>query len=251
MGCQCMEPKPDIDEVKKEGELGENEEEQGNNYGNDQGADVFGLNNNQPDLNPDQINMDNDDFNKNRDNRDLNVKYADYPDKMLELINIIRQDPISYANTIEDSMKNIIVEEGKDDEDRPKIIYKKKVKVALTRGRPAFEEAAEKLRMMDPLPPLERREDLCIPLPETEDEIRDPSYLKNQVKILRESTNVDIFFKDLIKKPDVSALLLIVDDGGKNPGRKRDAVLNREFKYVGISSKFVGTTFVAYYAFSK
>ena len=66
-----------------------------------------------------------------------------------------------------------------------------------------------------------------------------------------EKTNIDVFFKDLIKIPEVSALLMIVDDSEKNPGKKRQAVLNSEFKYIGISSKFIGKTFIAYFAFSK
>ena len=44
---------------------------------------------------------------------------------------------------------------------------------------------------------------------------------------------------------------MIVDDSEKNPGKKRQAVLNPEFKYIGISSKFIGKTFIAYFAFSK
>ena len=104
---------------------------------------------------------------------------------------------------------------------------------------------------MDSLPPLEIKNDICIPLPENEDEIKDSSYLREQVKTLRESTNIDVFFKDLVKIPEVSALLMIVDDSGKNPGKKRAAVLNKDFKYIGISSKFIDKTFIAYFSFSK
>ena len=128
---------------------------------------------------------------------------------------------------------------------------KKKVKVALTRGEPAFREAADILRNTEPLPPLELNSDICIPLPATVVEIKDPAFLKEQVKTLRESMTIDIFFKDLIKLPEVSALLMIVDDSVKNPGRKRNALLNRDFKYVGINSHFIGKNFVAYFAFSK
>ena len=170
---------------------------------------------------------------------------------MLELINQIREDPVSYAETIEDSVQNIFHDQDKDDETKTRIIYKKKVKVALNRGEPAFQEAAEVLRNMNSLPPLELKNDICIPLPENEDEVKDSSYLREQVKILRESTNIDVFFKDLVKIPEVSALLMIVDDSGKNPGKKRAAVLNKDFKYIGISSKFIGKTFIAYFAFSK
>lgn len=170
---------------------------------------------------------------------------------MLDLINQIRANPVSYADVIEECMQNITEEQDKNDESKTRIIYKKKVKVALNRGEIAFKDAAEELRNMEPLPPLELKNDICVPLPEEEAEIRDSSYLREQVKIIREKTNIDVFFKDLIKIPEVSALLMIVDDSEKNPGKKRQAVLNSEFKYIGISSKFIGKTFIAYFAFSK
>ena len=44
---------------------------------------------------------------------------------------------------------------------------------------------------------------------------------------------------------------MVVDVSARNPGKKREAVLSREFKYIGISSKFIGKTFIAYFAFSK
>ena len=193
-----------------------------------------------------QNNNDNDKINEEK-----NTKYSEYPEKMLLLINKIREDPVSYADVIEDSIQNIIEEQDRDDETKTRIIYKRKVKVALNRGELAFKEAADELRNMNSMPPLELKNDICIPLPEDEDEIKDSSYLREQVRILRENTNIDVFFKDLIKVPEVSALLMIVDDSGKNPGKKRQAVLNKDFKYIGISSKFIGKTFIAYFAFSK
>jgi hypothetical protein len=180
-----------------------------------------------------------------------NAKYKNYPERMLELINMIREDPVSYANTVEDSIQNIIEEENVNDENKPKIIYKKKVKVSLTRGEPAFREVAEILRNMEPLPPLEFNNDICVPLPENEEELKDSSYLKEHIKFLRETTDIDVFYKDLIKVPEVSALLMVVDDSPKNSGRKRQALLNPEYKYIGINSKFVGKTFIAYFTFSK
>ena len=59
------------------------------------------------------------------------------------------------------------------------------MKVALTRGEPAFREAVGKLRNLTSLPPLEFKNEICVPLPETEEEIRNPSYLKEHVNILR------------------------------------------------------------------
>ena len=54
-------------------------------------------------------------------------------------------------------------------------------------------------------------------------------YLIIIIKILRENTNVDVFFKDLIKIPEVSALLMVVDDSTKSPGKKRQAILNKNY----------------------
>ena len=257
MGCQCVNQKEEVnDELTKNDDNIEGVEEIENNNNNnyEQKDEIFGLAN-QEGVDTAQLkennneNKDEEDYNQKL-NEDKNTKYADYPDKMLELINKIREEPASYAEIIEDSIKNI-VENQDDDETKPKIIYKKKVKVALTRGDPAFREAADILRNMEPLPPLEFKNDICVPPPDNEDEIKDSSYLKEQVKVLRQSANIDVYFKDLVKLPEVSALLMIVDDGEKNAGRKRNAVLNKDFKYIGINSKFVGKTFVAYFTFSK
>ena len=249
MGCQCVNQKEE-----KNDELTKNEdnieEEQLNNNNMEQKEEIFGLSHGQ-----EQLKEFNEENQRNEDNiekeiEDKNAKYADYPEKMLELINKIRENPNFYADVIEDSIHNIVQNQD-DDETKPKIIYKKKVKVALSRGEPAFREAIENLRNMEALPPLEFKNDICVPLPDNEDEAKDPKYLKEQIKILRETTNIDVFFKDLIKLPEVSALLMIVDDGEKNPGKKRNAVLNKDFKYIGINSKFIGKTFIAYFTFSK
>jgi hypothetical protein len=261
MGCQCAnkedENKSEI--IKEIDEEARQNEENNNNFNSYSKEGIFGLdglnqNENQekpPSEKPDNEN--DNDFNENEMNNNLekNIKYSDYPQKMLDLINQIRANPVSYADVIEECIQNITEEQDKIDETKTRIIYKKKVKVALNRGEIAFKDAAEELRNMEPLPPLELKNDICVPLPEEEAEIKDSSYLREQVKIIREKTNIDVFFKDLIKIPEVSALLMIVDDSEKNPGKKRQAVLNPEFKYIGISSKFIGKTFIAYFAFSK
>ena len=257
MGCKCAnkeeENKSEI--LKKEKEE-ENEEypKDNNNINSNSKEGIFGLDSN-PEENPDKPSLEN----QEQENPDIglqiitdkNLKYSNYPQKMLELINKIREDPVSYADIIDNSIQNIIEDQDKNDESKIKKIYKNKVKVALNRGEPAFEEAAEELRNMESLPPLELKSDICVPLPEDIEDIKNSYYLREQVKLLREKSNIDVFFKDLIKIPEVSALLMIVDDSEKNPGKKRKAVLNKEFKYIGISSKFIGKTFIAYFAFSK
>ena len=267
MGCKCInkEEEESKNELLRKEENIENEEYKLDNKYLEQKKGNFGQANqnldNQAQFNGEnnenyeeeqqeeelkQNNNDNDKINEEK-----NTKYSEYPEKMLILINKIREDPVSYADIIEDSIQNIIEEQDKDDETKTRIIYKRKVKVALNRGELAFKEAVDELRSMNSMHPLELKNDICIPLPEDEDEIKDSSYLREQVRILRENTNIDVFFKDLIKVPEVSALLMIVDDSGKNPGKKRHAVLNKDFKYIGISSKFIGKTFIAYFAFSR
>ena len=279
MGCQCVQQEhEDIDDeiMKRENsfndlnDIKDIENETGNDNDNSDKNDELinlrnngwqiGESNNENHENQEQNNENIDNI-ENIEERELksfedinnitkNVKYADYPQKMLELINKIRADPKSFADVIEDSIQNIIEVEN-NDENSLKYIYKKKIKVALSKGEPAFIEAAKQLRNLKPVPPLELKNDICVTLPEKEEEIKDSNYLREQVRILRENTTVDIFFKDLIKIPEISALLMIVDDSTKSPGKKRQAVLNKNYKYIGISSKFIGKTFVAYFTFSK
>ena len=70
-------------------------------------------------------------------------------------------------------------------------------------------------------------------------------------KMRERDVTIEIYFKDLIKIPEVSALLMIVDDNSKNTTKKRDTLLNRDFKYIGINSKFLGKNFVAHFSFSR
>ena len=261
MGCQCANKEDEnkseiIKEIEEEARQNEDNNNNFNSYSKEGIFGLDGLNQNENQEKPPSEKPDNEndnDFNENEMNNNLekNIKYSDYPQKMLDLINQIRANPVSYADVIEECIQNITEEQDKIDETKTRIIYKKKVKVALNRGEIAFKDAAEELRNMEPLPPLELKNDICVPLPEEEAEIKDSSDLREQVKIIREKTNIDVFFKDLIKIPEVSALLMIVDDSEKNPGKKRQAVLNPEFKYIGISSKFIGKTFIAYFASSK
>ena len=243
MGCQCNNQKDE-----QNNELTKNDE---NIEDIDQKDEIFGLSN-QDGLDPEHLIEDNNEnnlgFENNNENK--NEKYSDYPQKMLELINRIRSNPSAYSNIIINSINNIIVNQNFE-ETKPKIIYKSKVKVALSKGEKVFHEAAELLKNMDSLPPLELKKEICVPIPETEEDISDNHYLKKQVNIIREKNNIDVYFKDLIKIPEVSALLMIVDDCEKNPGKKRNALLNKEFKYIGISNKFIDGKFLAYFTFSK
>ena len=267
MGCKCTNSNEEEDEINKNVVEDGNDAQSPNDFNNNFNKDenLLGFNN-QENVNQELNNQDNQIENRNNDqpyNIDENAffniqnvplqynKYSDYPEKIVELINNIREDPVGYADVIEDSIKYIVEEEDKNDPSNARLIFKKKVKVALNRGESAFREAADYLRTLTQLPPLEFRQEKCIPLPENEDELKDPTFLREQVRQIREHTEVDVFFKDLIKIPEISGLLMIVDDTNKNAGKKRLALLNKDIKYVGVTSKFIGKTFIAYFAFSK
>ena len=243
MGCQCN--------YKKEEEKNELTNNDENIDDIEQKDEIFDLAN-QDGLDPENLievnNENNLDLQNNND--DKNEKYSDYPQKMLELINKIRSNPSAYSNIILNSINNIIINPNSEDP-KHKIIYKNKVKVGLSKGEEVFHEAAELLKNMDSLPPLILKREICVPIPETEEEIKENNYLKKQINIIREYYNVDVYFKDLIKIPEVSALLMMVDDSEKNPGKKRNALLNKDFKYIGISNKFIDGKFLAYFTFSK
>ena len=266
MGCKCANSGEEEEEIQKnaleDGNLPNTNNEFDKNF--NQNEDLLGLHdqvnikqeeeniqNSLNDRNNLNLNQETDNNNDKNINYDPNEKYSDYPEKIVELINNIREDPVGYADIIEDSIRNIVEEEDKNDPTNIRLIFKKKVKVALNRGEPAFREAAEILRSLNPLPPLEFNNEKCIPLPENEEEMKDPTFLREQVTKLRENTEIDVFFKDLIKIPEVSGLLMIVDDTNKNTGKKRLALLSKDLKYVGVTSKFIGKTFIAYFAFSK
>ena len=131
MGCKCANAEEEAEEIKKQNMQGTNEE---NEYNKDYNQDLLGLNNQdniyQEDPNH-QVKNEQNDYNKNElydnniNNEDPHAKYSDYPEKIVELINNIREDPSGYADVIEDSIKNIIEEEDKENPANVRLFYKK------------------------------------------------------------------------------------------------------------------------------
>ena len=176
----------------------------------------------------------------------INNFIDDYSQKIISIINKIRLDPASYSRIIESSINNIKRTKSN------KIIYHDKVKVALFRGEEAFFEASEKIKNIPPMNILEFDQNLCIPLPENDEEFKSQDFFNNKVEKMREKNiNVEIYYRDLVKIPEVAVLLMIVDDNSKNSTKKRNTLLNKNFKYIGVCSKVVGKYFVAHFAFSR
>jgi hypothetical protein len=174
--------------------------------------------------------------------------------RVFEIINKIRMNPIAYSQFIVENIKNISIENCEETNEKTGmkevkqvIIFKKKVKVKLFKGEDEFIEAAKLLTKMSPMEPLQFNEDIIMPIPDSFEVMNDIDFIKN--KIIK--SNINIFFKSNIKNPEIAVLLMIVDDNESSEKKKRNAILNKEFKYIGIDSKFINNKFVSYFTFSK
>ena len=166
---------------------------------------------------------------------------------LFDEINKIRIDPKSYIDIIR-SNKNKVITDKKN-----RLIFKSKVKVALYQGIPIFDEAINSLQITQPMNKLIFNPHLCIKLPKNEDEIKDRMYLKKKINEICENNNVIVksYWRDIVKDPETSFILMIVDDcGTNNSGRKRADLLNPEMKFIGINSIMIGKYFACYIVLS-
>ena len=86
-------------------------------------------------------------------------------------INKIRENPQSFIDDIEKA--KFFIDYNKSN----KLIYKKNIKVALSQGLPAFEEAISILKIAKPMNKLIFEPKLMVKLPENEEEILDKKFL--------------------------------------------------------------------------
>ncbi len=166
---------------------------------------------------------------------------------LFDEINKIRIDPKSYIQIIQ-SNKNKVMTDKKN-----RLIFKSKVKVALYQGIPIFDDAINSLQITQPMNKLIFNPHLCIKLPKNEDEIKDRMYLKKKINEICENNNVIVksYWRDIVKDPETSFILMIVDDcGTNNSGRKRADLLNPEMKFIGINSIMIGKYFACYIVLS-
>ena len=158
-----------------------------------------------------------------------NLKQTNYIKKVFYLINQIRKNPKQFADFVISSQQYI-------KEIDEKKIFDYKIKVALNQGKKMFLECAEYLRNLQPMEELVFNDDIVLECPTEPSSIRDINYFKQKVVEMKENQKIEAYFKDSICEPEISVLLIIVDDAIKNPKKKREAVLNPKFKYIGISS---------------
>ena len=181
-----------------------------------------------------------------------------YNQRVFELINKIRLNPSNYSKIIIDNIKNISIENHKElnknngiEELKQIIVFKKKVKVKLFRGKECFIEAAKILETIQPMSILKYNKDIIIPLPNSEEEIKNNKNSNNKINDLMINSKINAYFKEYIKNPEIAVLLMIVDDNEISNGKKRKSILNKDYRNIGIDSKFIGHKFIAHISFSK
>ena len=184
----------------------------------------------------------------------------DYNTRMFDLINKLRTNPKEYAKIILSNIQYIQkrVKITADDitgqnEEKEEIFFQKKIKVELYRGEIAFFETAEFLNKLKPLKELKVKEEIKMNLlPETEDQIlNDKILIKNQLDEIKKRFNISAFFKDNLRNPEIGLMLMIIGDNKNSQNKKRNALLNPDYKYIAVNSKFIGDKFVSYFTFSK
>ena len=215
--------------------------------------------NNETNVNNDKLNNNNNHINENENenekknifplsdnlNDDDLLPKDSFSKYIFKHINLIRTNPKNYIPIIEKAKNNVI----KDIHNR--LLYKTKVKVALSKGIPIFDETISYLNQIEPMNKLTFNSKMCIPLPKNEEEINDKTYLKIKVReLLNNKIKIKTYWRDIIKEPETSFILMIVDDSGIKSGLKRRDILNPDIKYIGINSITINNSFVCYLTFS-
>ena len=169
----------------------------------------------------------------------------DFSQYIFDHINKIREDPQSFINNIEEAKTFILYNKSK------KLIYKKNVKVALSEGIPAFQEAISILKICKPMNKLIFEPKLMVKLPDNEDDIINKEYFKSEIKKMKsKGIPIKSYWRDIINEPETSFLMMIVDDTGMKSGMKRNDILDPNMKYIGICSKSIGKYFICFLTFS-
>ena len=165
----------------------------------------------------------------------------EFSEYIFDNINQIRENPQSFIKVIEQAKRNIILDK------RGIYIYKSIVKVALSRGLPAFDETIDFLKKLNPMPKLIFSNDLLIDAPINEEQLKDKKYMNEQINAkVQNGIPIKSFWRDIIKDPQTCLILMIVDDNGPNSGKKRNDILDPNMQCIGIVSKKIGKNFASY-----
>ena len=168
-----------------------------------------------------------------------------FSQNLFEKINNLRTNPQSYIANIEQAKKNIVKDK------QGKFIYNGSIKIGLMSGENAFNNAINILKNTKPMRKLEYNPYLTVELPKTENEIKYKNDLRLKVEnMINNGISIKSFWRDLIKDPEISFLMMLIDDNGDNSGMRRKDLLDPNMKYIGISSIEINGNFVCYITLS-
>ena len=156
-----------------------------------------------------------------------------YSKLIFNYINKLRKNPKKIANIIEENKKFIIIDENN------KIYFKKNsIKYKLEKGYQTFDETIKILNNLENMKQLIYNKNITIKTPDNEDEINNNcDYLKNQIEELQNKGNhISSYWFEIIKDPEISFLMMVVDDNHIKSGLKRNDLINPDIKYIGIIS---------------
>ena len=175
-------------------------------------------------------------------NLDISMQPSDNFSKALfSQINKIRSNPQSYINFIENSKKNIMTDK------KGRLIYNGTIKIALTRGEQAFDEAIDFLKKSKSMEQLVFNPYLTVEMPKTANEIKYKNDLRYKVeKMINKGIIIKSFWRDVIRDPEISFLMMMVDDTGEMSGMRRKDLLDPNMKYIGINAVEINGSFVCY-----
>ena len=159
-----------------------------------------------------------------------NLPISEYVKKAFCLINKVRLNPSEFVTAIEQAEKYIKEINGR------KIFDDNKIKVSLNEGKQMFQDCANYLRNLQPMEELNFCDEIVLECPKDEKNIRDINHFKEKLLEKKEKFGIEAYFKDSIRVPEISVLLMLVDDSTRNPKKKRETLLNPKYKFIGISS---------------
>ena len=174
----------------------------------------------------------------------------DYSTYIFSNINRVRTNPQSILQKIIKGKENITKKVIRDEERW--LFVGNKCKVVIKNGESAFDEAINFIENVQPMNALLFKKSICVPVPKTEEEIKDKSYIIEKVnEMTARGENVLAFWRDNVFDPETSFIMMLVDNNIKNSGERRGDIFNSDYKYIGISCQKINKSFAAYVTFSK
>jgi hypothetical protein len=180
---------------------------------------------------------------KNQFNNSFNNQQNILSFQLLQQINIIRTNPLSYIDIINKYKDKIIQKNNKF------YLNVKKCHntlITLEKGEIAFNECIKKLYLQPSLEPIElnNKLKLDVNIPLNNENISIDYYtslefmkkiIENKLKLLDDNFEIIGFHYDKsLNDPELSAVLQLIDDTGNEYSRRKN-ILNQKVKYVGIS----------------